>query len=68
MMGDHLCGGAGPAANTFMPLGNSVHDKIGAIPPVDTAMASESRLLCLRQLGRIILIILLQIEAIRVNH
>lgn len=31
----------GGVADTFMPLGGSVHDKIGAIPPVDTAMASE---------------------------
>lgn len=32
----------GGVVDTFMPVGRSVHDKIGAIPPVDTAMASES--------------------------
>ncbi|CAN8106091.1 unnamed protein product [Discula destructiva] len=61
MMGDHICGGAGPkpapisiptaknvqerlggVVDTFMPIGRSVHDKIGAIPPVDTAMANRS--------------------------
>lgn len=44
-MGEHICtgdGGAGAGGDdTFMPLGKSVHDKIGVIPPVDTAMASE---------------------------
>lgn len=42
-MGEHICpgdGGAATAGDTFMPLGKSVHDKIGVIPPVDTAMAS----------------------------
>lgn len=29
------------SVDTFMPLGRTVHDKIGAIPPVDTAIASE---------------------------
>lgn len=37
-----LLGGGGGLMDTFMPLGKSVHDKIGAIPPVDTAIASES--------------------------
>lgn len=37
-----LLGGGGGLMDTFMPLGKSVHDKIGAIPPVDTVMASES--------------------------
>lgn len=32
----------GGVVDTFMPIGKSVHDKIGAIPPVDTAIASES--------------------------
>lgn len=31
----------GGVKDTFMPVGKSVHDKIGAIPPVDTATASE---------------------------
>lgn len=59
-MGDHVCappqagGGGGAAAapkaalapeDTFMPLGRSVHDKIGAIPPVDTAIASALNIL-----------------------
>lgn len=34
--------GGGGLLDTFMPVGKSVHDKIGAIPPVDTAIASES--------------------------
>lgn len=34
--------GGGGLIDTFMPLGKSVHDKIGAIPPVDTDIASES--------------------------
>lgn len=34
-------GNGNPSVDTFMPLGRSVHDKIGAIPPVDTAIASE---------------------------
>lgn len=32
----------GGVVDTFLPVGKSVHDKIGAIPPVDTAIASES--------------------------
>lgn len=31
----------GGVVDTFLPVGKSVHDKIGAIPPVDTAIASE---------------------------
>jgi hypothetical protein len=34
-------GNGNSSVDTFMPLGRSVHDKIGAIPPVDTAIASE---------------------------
>lgn len=44
-MGEHICSGdaspGGGGGDTFMPLGKSVHDKIGVIPPVDTAMASK---------------------------
>lgn len=44
-MGDHICSGdpgaGGGSDDTFMPLGKSVHDKIGVIPPVDTVMASK---------------------------
>lgn len=72
-MGDHICtgdGGGGGGDDTFMPLGKSVHDKIGVIPPVDTAMASKL-LTCpvlTRRLSTTVLTRRTQIEAIRANH
>lgn len=42
----------GGVVDTFMPIGKSVHDKIGAIPPVDTAIASKlTTKLCNRPLN-----------------